>query len=147
MTVTPNEDTVIQLQSIHGMIQSMTVILKSGGNVYPIKSVDIQDSGGTSVFGTALTFQYLSSVNRAREHRRTRPVGESIDDSEFYFEIPIGEMTASAEASGQIPGYIVMNGHHQMVIVFENDDATPIAAEVVVLYKQVATCRIDRGTV
>jgi hypothetical protein len=129
------------------MIQSMHVILKSGANVYPIKSVDIQDSGGTSLFGSALSFQYLQCVNRAREHRRVRPVGEAIDDSEYYFEVPIGEMTASNESAGRIPGYLVMSGNHQMVIVYENADATPIAAEVVVLYKQVATCRIDRGVV
>jgi hypothetical protein len=147
MTITPNQNTVIQLQSVHGMIQSMHIVLKMAGGVYPIESVDIQDSGGTSLFGQALSYQYLQCVNRAREHRRVRTISETMDESELYFEVPIGEMTASSESLGQVPGYIVMNGTHQLVLVYKSANSTPVAAEVTVLYKQVATARIDRGVV
>ena len=94
----------------------------------------------------ALNFKYLQAVNRAREHRRVRPLGEAVDASEYYFEVPIGELSAQSEALGQVAGYFVASGNHQLVLVYENAVLTPVACEVTVLYKQAASVKIDRGT-
>ena len=139
-TITPNTPFQLKLSSIHGIITSMKVILNYQGSRREIDSLDLLSPSGETILGTRVDHKYLQMF-RGKQGR----IVQSLDTNDI-FDVPISEMnTAAHEAEGQIPGYFVSNGNHNLSFTYVNASSTQLAMEVVVLYSSVSTMEVKGG--
>lgn len=136
----------LRLASINGMITSALVFVKdltySSLSAQPIKNVDLLNSSGQSIMGSFP----IPDLYRQTCYLATQSVAtlEITDPTYYAYQIPFSPAHSDQlEEQGGVPGYIIMNGQHQLRFTSDQNGQF----EVCVIYNVVNTASINRGVV
>ena len=147
-TLTPGVEHLVRLSAVSGLITSIAVALVGTDGASPydaapatrsfLDGVDVRDERGSSLNGQILDVNLLAMTSELHKAVET-PASTS-----YFIEVPVGGL--SGEGSGQVHGYVPMNGYHQLVLRTKSGGATT-AFEVVVIYRTVAVAQVNAGHV
>ena len=145
-TLTPGVEHLVRLSAVSGLVTSIAVALVGTDELAQYGSatatrtfldgVDIRDERGSSLNGQVLDVKLLAMTTEL--HKAVSATASSA----YFLEVPIGGL--SGESSGQLHGYVPMNGYHQLVLKTKSGGATT-AFEVVVIYRTVAVAQVNNG--
>ena len=136
---------VLRLNSMNGMITSMHLLVRnlqaSIVAARQIRSIDLLNSSGASILGSyQVDDLYRSSVYMATQSQ----VVNTGQPSEFMYMVPISAPYVDhSEAQGQVSGFVVMSGAHQLSFLPEETGVF----EVTVLFNCVNVATVQNGVI
>jgi hypothetical protein len=137
---------VLRLNSLNGMITSMHLLVRALGasitTALQIRSLDLLNSSGASILGSyQVDDLYRESVYMATQSAVVPADGQP---TAYMYQVPFSAPYVDhSEMQGQVSGFVVMSGAHQLAFTPDNTGNF----EITVLFNTVAVASVERGVI